>query len=63
MTATCRVSVEAATEAAFVAGMPEALVDVLLELQPGRRLVQLGHGRAEHRGVEVGFLSHQRPFR
>ena len=44
-------------------GVPEPLVDVRVEAQPGRDLVELGQGGPEHRGVEVRFLSHTDPFR
>ena len=41
----------------------QALVDVLGQLEPFGRLVQLGQGRPEQGGVEVRFLSHEGPFR
>ena len=44
------------------AGVTQPLVDVLVQLEAGRDLVELRQGGPEHRRVEVGFLSHQGPF-
>ena len=44
-------------------GMAQALMDVLGQLQPLGRLIQLGQGGPEQGGVEVRFLSHENPFR
>jgi hypothetical protein len=45
------------------AGMPQALVNILVEVQSPRHLVELGQGGSQHRRIEVGFLSHEGPFR
>jgi hypothetical protein len=40
----------------------ESLVDILVELKAPGGLVELGKGGPEHRGIEIGFLSHLGPF-
>ena len=44
-------------------GVAKPFMDVLVELDPGGGLVELGQGRPQHGGVELGFLCHERPFR
>jgi hypothetical protein len=45
------------------AGVAQALVDILVQPEPSGHLVELGQGGPEHRRVELGFLSHESPFR
>jgi hypothetical protein len=42
--------------------MAEALVEILVQVQAGGHMVELGQGGAEHGRIEVGFLSHESPF-
>jgi hypothetical protein len=45
------------------AGVAQALVEVLVQLEPSCDLVELGQGGSQHRRLELGFLSHESPFR
>jgi hypothetical protein len=45
------------------AGVAQALVEILVQLEPCRDLVELGQGGSQHRRFELGFVSHESPFR